>query len=456
MKDTPYEEIIPVSQLLFDTQNPRLPDIQTSQIESIKSMAKSQGDRIIALVQHLVDHGPNPSSLPIVMPCNDADGKYYVLDGNRRLSAIKLLEGPEITDGIFSSTVQEKLKKISSNYSQNPIVELRCVVVSNRDEADTWIQLIHRGQNQGAGLVEWDGQVAARYDARRKGSKSISLQVLDYVKEHGSISDELKAKIENGKFPITNLDRLLNTPYVRTKLGIERDGNEALITYKPEEVLKGLNRIVDDIGSGNITVSKIKSQSQRIDYINSFSKDELPEESKVLSEAQPIDASPLDAQKNMAKGIKRGSSQARRKTLIPKDCKLYIPQPRIYKIYLELKRLEIDDFANAGAVMLRVFLELSLDHYVEGVLKWNEQKLQNSTLAHKLTAVANDFQSRNLMTSNQLTPIRKAADGQTLLAASIKTMHSYVHNRHFSPIASELKTAWDDLQLFMENLWPTT
>jgi hypothetical protein len=58
------------------------------------------------------------------------------------------------------------------------------------------------------------------------------------------------------------------------------------------------------------------------------------------------------------------------------------------------------------------------------------------------------------MTAQQLSPIRKAVGGQTLLAASVKTFHSYVHSRYFSPVASELRTAWDDLQPFMENIWP--
>jgi hypothetical protein len=57
------------------------------------------------------------------------------------------------------------------------------------------------------------------------------------------------------------------------------------------------------------------------------------------------------------------------------------------------------------------------------------------------------------MTQNELAPVRRAAGGQTLLAASIKTMHGYIHNRHFTPIPSELKTAWDELQLFMEKIW---
>jgi hypothetical protein len=99
-------------------------------------------------------------------------------------------------------------------------------------------------------------------------------------------------------------------------------------------------------------------------------------------------------------------------------------------------------------------LELSLDHYLEETLNWSEPQIENSKLAQKLNAVATDFENNEIMSSRQLAPVRKAAGGQTLLVASIKTLHSYVHNKHFSPIPSELKTAWDDMSIFVSKLWP--
>jgi hypothetical protein len=122
---------------------------------------------------------------------------------------------------------------------------------------------------------------------------------------------------------------------------------------------------------------------------------------------------------------------------------------------VELKKLNVDEFPNAAAVMLRVFLELSLDHFLEETIKWPEQQIENSTLAQKLTAVAHEFERKQIMSPKQLAPIRKAAGGQTfLLATSIKTLHGYVHNKYFSPISSELKTAWDDIALFVSSMWP--
>lgn len=453
MKTTTHIKNVPISQLLLDTQNPRLPETQANQRDAIRTMTKAQHDKIMSLAQHIVKNGINPTSLPIIIPTEN-NNEFCVLDGNRRVTAIKLLETPTLADGVLKSTELIKLKTLSKEFENNPISELTCTVFYDRDEADTWIQLIHRGQNDGAGLVQWDGQVSARYDARRTGKKSLALQVIDFIKQDEHLSQDTRKQINEGKFPITSLDRLLSTPYVRSKLGVDKQ-DSIIITFFPlEEVAKGLLRVVDDLGTGQITVSDIKKQDQRIDYINNFNSSELPDSSKKLHTALPLEGQIVT--KKSSNHIKVKQSSKNRAMLIPKECKLSITDQnshRINEIYLELKNVSVDNFPNACAVMLRVFIELSMDSYLTRNLNWSDHQLANSFLSQKLTSVANDLETKGIMSTAELEPIRKAATGQTLLVASIKSMHAFVHNRFYSPIPSELKITWDDIQLFIEKVW---
>lgn len=459
MKDTVSNETIAVSQLLVDTENPRLSETQNNQADAISAMARAQSDRIVALAEHLVDNGPCPSSLPIVMPSASDEGMYCVLDGNRRVSALKLLGNPSLADGALPSLSMRKLKHLATKFKDSPIVDVTCVVVSTRDQADRWIQLTHRGQNQGAGLVEWDGQVAARYDAR-KGSKPVALQILDFAKEKCDLSEETRRRIDDGRFPITTLERLIKTPYVRKKLGIDIVEGDVVTTHSESEVGKGIGRIVDDIGarSNGLTVSKLKSQEDRINYVNTLAKNELPDDGAAQLEAYALGSSPAPTAPsggpNAAyRRASAGGTARRRIALVPSDCRFSIPHHRINKIFGELKKLNVDEFANAGAVMLRVFVELSVDYYLEHVMSWKDQAIDNSKLAYKLNAAADHIVKANIMTEPQLAPVRKAVGGQTLLAASVKTLHSYVHSRYTSPLGSELRTAWDDLQPFLASIW---
>jgi hypothetical protein len=241
----------------------------------------------------------------------------------------------------------------------------------------------------------------------------------------------------------------VNTPYVRKKIGLHV--KKGAIDSFDDKTVKSLAQIVEDLGTEYKTVSDIKRLDQRIEYVDKLFDPRPVEDSekdvstKIGPTASPA---PIGTKKKTPKEEKP------RITLIPKDFLADVTQPRINKIFVELKKLDLDEFPNAASVMFRVFLELSLDHFLEEKMKWPEQKIGNSKLAQKLSAVANELENKQIMTSKQLAPIRKAAGGQTLLAASIQTLHGYVHNKYFSPIPSELRTAWDDIAPFVSNLWP--
>ena len=257
-----------------------------------------------------------------------------------------------------------------------------------------------------------------------------------------------------------NLERLINTPYVRERLGIDKKDGDAVTLYPDKEILKGLTKVVEDLSTRKKTVSDIKRQAQRIDYINDdFPPEFLPDPSTKKEDYQPIGQSP-EVDKKPPKNKKKTQSRSRRlsnrKTLIPHDCKLYIEPDRINRIYRELKRLKIDDgdFPNAGGILLRVFIELSTDHFLEDKPTWTEKKIASSFLSHKLAAIAKHFEENGVMTKEELAPIVNAKLGHSVLGATVKSFHQLVHSRHFKPVPSELKTTWDNFQPFIEHLWP--
>jgi hypothetical protein len=94
---------------------------------------------------------------------------FYVLDGNRRLTALKLLESPLLAEGILSKKSLKMLKRLSDQFEKTPITRLRCVVFSNRSEADPWIQLTHQGLNRGAGHVGVGRASRIPLDERQRG-----------------------------------------------------------------------------------------------------------------------------------------------------------------------------------------------------------------------------------------------------------------------------------------------
>jgi hypothetical protein len=447
-------------------------------------MIKLQGEKLVELAKHIIEYGFNPTNILLVSPSKDKnDSTFDVLDGNRRVTTLKLLKKPELAEGQLNTSLYKHLMELSVAFKKEPINDIKCIVFDSRKDAEVWIQLNHRGENKGAGSVEWDGQVAARYDAIH-GDKSPELQILDFVKEYANLSPMTKQKIDDGKFPITTLERLISSPEIRSKLGIEIKDKIVYTHFPNEEVSKGLTKIFNDLGEGKYTVSKLKSIDQRKEYIASFTSEELLDPAKKKSEATFLDVKILNQEPNVvnAQSIvdvnsdsdlgnqllsatpekivnKSSKSLAKikntnRASLIPRKCILFIQPPRINNIYHELKTIDINKYPNITSVMFRVFIELSVDYFIDKKFPdWNDHKKRNTVLAKKIGAVSENLKKQNLFTAQEMKPITKAIGGQTIIVSSVTNMHDHIHLRHSSPVASELIVAWDDLQNFIEKIW---
>lgn len=446
---------LPLSSLMLDLENPRL-DIQASQREAIRAMAAVQAEKLFELAKDIIKNGVNPSELSIVMPLDRDSKMYVVLEGNRRIATLKILSTPDLISGAVKTSLEKKLRDISKTFQVRPIDTLSCVVVANREAAEHWIMLKHTGENQGAGTVSWGTTESERFAERNREKKLPRRQVFDFVRTAGTLSPEAQSLVDAGKIAITNIERLVEDSYVCAKLGIETRDGEVMTRYSHQEVLKGLTKIVEDIARKKIKVGDIHSSKHRKAYIDAFLPEQLPDPgtrgSALLSLASAPDKT--EGRKKQPAGPKtkvRPSTQARQ-ALIPKDCRLNINQTRVNNIYDELRQLVVAQHPNAVAVLFRVFLELSVDTYLQEKGLMSGHQLRNSHLHGKLLAVANDFEAKNIMSKQQLQPVKRTASDRYLLV-STETLHGYVHNQHLSPLANDLKTTWDDLQPFIVNIW---
>ena len=158
-----------------------------------------------------------------------------------------------------------------------------------------------------------------------------------------------------------------------------------------------------------------------------------------------------ESERGSLKGKKkphRGTSE--RKKLIPRNANVRPPMSRANDIFLELRRLDVENYRNAVSVLFRVFLEFSVEAYVDrrsvpGVTSADK-------LSKKLQTVSKHMEANSIMTKKELHAVNKAAVDPNSLFSTV-TLNAYVHNVNFYPSASELKTSWDNLEPFIEKLW---
>ena len=430
---------IPVADLYIDLENPRY-DQRASQRVALTSIVNDQGDKVVNLAEDVCEKGLNPTEL--LMVTESGDGKtYIVLEGNRRVAALKLLAEPSLLASLdITPRIFKRLKGIHDQFGSAVPKEVLCVILS-REDANYWIQLKHTGENAGRGVVPWDGVASQRF----RGN-SPALQAVDLVSQSPYIDDETRAKLP--KIAITNIERILGTPDARELLGVDVKGRLLVLKHPEEESLARLAIVVSDVANQKVKVTQLDSRDQRVAYAQQVASAPMP------------DQHPAPEAGSTAKKTKAATHAAKRTTLVPKNLKVAISQTRISKIFWELQKLNVNTFINASAVMFRVFIELSCDDFAarhsislttsKGVKPGAKPRDMN--LREKLRAVADYLEIQNVCTKHELRGVRSlVANREHVL--SVDSLNAYVHNKDYNPAPSDLRANWDSVQVFVEKLW---
>ncbi len=439
---------IPLSNLLLNIENPRF-DLVGNQREAIQAMISDQAEKIYNLAKDIVESGMlNPSELVVVTPIQSDKKHWVVLEGNRRVTTLKILATPELISA-NNASFYKKIKPLSVKFKKNSITDVSCVIFTDPEEPNKWIKLKHTGENEGVGIVRWDAQQVARFEERVEGTSPIALQAIDFLKRDSTVDISLKDRLKD--VPSTNLDRLLKDKSVQALLGLSIKDNRLQTNLKKAEVVKGLTKIVKDLVDKKIKVKDIYTKEDRERYVESFRPTQIPDKKqKERTNWELISSNNPNSQSSKLTPTKKASILKDRDTLIPKDCILQITDARLNKIYKELRRIEVNNYENATGVLFRVFIELSIDVYLE---QYSIPKITlNSKLKDKVIAVSLNMEENGFAKKQELKGIRSAVNNQHDML-SMDTFNAYVHNRHLSPIAKNLIISWDNIQMFIIKLW---
>jgi hypothetical protein len=431
---------IRIADLLIDAENPRLSLPNLGQREAQLELAKEQQTKLLRLAKDILQFGLNPADLPIIMPLKDDLERYVVLEGNRRLVALRGLENPDSLASALNPSVLAELRKLSKEYQPSPIESVSCLVVKDRDEAGHWIQLRHTGENEGAGIVRWGADESDRFRARTKGFEVHTL-ALNFLENRSDLTPDQRRKV-----PTASLRRLMTMAEMRAKLGIDYREGKLVLLGNEKQVAKAILHVVNDLASGKVKTDKIYTRDQRLKYVKDFPANLTP----------TIKAGPGVAAATGAKARPKSvsvKSIKKRDRLIPRDCALNVIDARLRQIEIELRALSLESYTNAVSVLFRVFVELSTDSYMtRNSLPAKDKKGFDLSLMQKLVSVATDLVSRQKLTKQQAKPVHQAAAKDSFLAPSATVMNQYIHNPHVFPAPSDLRAAWDSLQPFFSDL----
>jgi len=439
-------EVIPLAKLHLNLENDRHGP-KPSEYECIQWFLTHYRKHIINLATDIAIHGLSPIDGILVLPGGDeTTGEFDVWEGNRRVTALKLLDDP---NRCHSTTDRQSFTKIRNKASVPLPQFVECTVAPSLEEAERLIELRHQGPQDGVGTVPWDANQKSLHQERlgKRGRYSFSQQVLDGIKD--KLDDDTKKQISTQRFPISTLDRILKNTDAREFFGLSTEGGTPQCVLEEQEVLKGLIKVVSDIAQGELPVSKVYSSLDIKKYLEGFEKPNIPNKRKLLSDPMPLTSHRGVRVKLIKTKARSRPLSHERKKLIPSSVTYSIKDKRVNSIYAELRKLNVDTNKNAVAVLFRVFLELSIELYLE---EHDISYSGNDKLRQKARKAVEDMSEHKWLKKAERKGIDVAINSRDY-PNSVDTFHAYVHNRQYHPVPSELNIAWDNLQPFFDTLF---
>lgn len=453
---------IHIKNLLLDTHNFRTGDTN-SQEHAISEIVREQGKKLKDLALHIAENGLSPNYSLSVVPDSNEDGKYVVIDGNRRATAIKLIIRPSLAPDSLS---KNRFTILHNHYAEQIQKKIPCAVM-NLEEAKKWRRIEHYRDQVGVQQEAWTAMAKARAD-QEEGNPSLGILCLDLALSSDFLADDVMPIANSGEFHLTILERILN-PQTQQALGVKLDNGKIVFDKPTVWVSKIISKMVAIIirkefegfpfSSTNInTKEEIEIFVKKIiDEIGESPKKEideydLPDED--LPVKTPESSEPYEPY--------IPPQTWRRSFLIPAShTSPTFESNKLGKLYKELKtRIATHNREVAVSMLFRALLELSLAHYCK---KNRIKKLEiidpkNQTKKTKKIKSTEDraFGAIKHMENNDKAEIDDLIMFRKLFerdSSFIKEFHIYVHNQKIIPIKRDLHESWDKVASFFDVLW---
>ena len=363
-----------VTSLLLDQQNPRLPQSGAlGQRQIIDELVTH--DSVYELAKDITAQGFFPTET--LLGVRDGD-QVVIIEGNRRLAALKLLINPELAPQAHL----EKFRRLGEKVPTAVLAKVQVSMAPSREAATPILLSRHTAQQ----IQSWKRPMQARFYRQllERGLTPDDLvqsygvtvgQIQDWIRADAvyrlacslDFPDDVKVRVQNNReFPLSTLERLVESQPVRDFLMLKPDVREVLISAaKPTAFLKAFRRIVSDVATGKVDSRLANDADDIATYVNTLADIKPPAKSSGkfsirdhLSQTDkptPIVNTRVTARRRIATSP----------SAIPKGLKCFCSDPRVNDIFYELRKLHLDKNPNASAVLLRILLEFGVSFYLD-------------------------------------------------------------------------------------------
>lgn len=463
-KDNWQNKTLAVASLHLDARNPRLGRETSSQAPREIIRYLFEHDKALEVAKSITLRGYFPNEPLLVI---QEDNRYIVVEGNRRLAALKALREPGLLEGSIAHQVERISRQIANPES---ILKVPVTIAPNRRATDKQIA----GRHIGTPVLAWRAENRASFILEKlaegysndmlRDELGFTLQDIQSARQTRAIADmarslslpdEVKAKIDTPKPRLfSTLERVFDSSEGRDYLRVKTDSEHGLVGLTTKkEFIRGLTKLVTDIALGHQSSRTLNTNEDIEKYFQSWDRKDLP--AKKQGSFVPADV--IDGKSIASSSRKPATKQPVKptrqlcKTVLPRDLRVRIDNDRLVDIRSELIKLKREEFPNAGAVLLRVFFELSITDYLKrtGRLKKIIQELEAKgrkppydlpPMKDRVKAIRQVIKGK--LTDIEVNRVEKALAYDSRDPFTIFELHGFVHSSADFPGERELLQFW--------------
>ncbi|WP_133167953.1 hypothetical protein [Burkholderia gladioli] len=474
------KETVSVTQLDLDTHNPRTTP-EGNQTDALRSLlaVERDGEKVYELARDICDVGMlDPGDRLFVLPSKEKN-RFIVLDGNRRLAALRLLSQPgliEREDIGLNQSLRNRFKRLQVDHANNWPSNIDVAVFDTREQANRFIRLRHTGENAGAGRSAWSALQIARFD------HTGIWQCLSALRDAGELGLDVLNELDRSEFNITSFDRVVSTEEFQRRYDCSVGKNSFFPGGDAPRAMKALGKVANDVAFGRVhsrgEFAEAKTMSAYFEEVDAFVNSHFPPAAPIsqpgaAAASQPINSPPsagVTTSSTTTWQPKPGAAPSapppntstpttaisalptvRKKRalkfLISKTELTTVTNPKCRQIVTELRQgVSVKDAPFACALLLRSLQEITAEIYVTTVL--NQQK---SNRAANLDAAATHLLSHKHATdpSDKIDITSNFRQFRDEYEELCNAAHSKVTD--LSP--DHLRSTWNNIRGGMDLLW---
>jgi len=462
-----------VMDLDLDPTNPRIRLRASADHKDCIEQMVNDGDHLLALAKDIAEKGLGLD--PIVV--EPRDGSWIVRDGNRRVSCLQMLHNPQLAP----ERIRRRIRR-AADAAASP-EEVECHVSDDKDAIREHMHRKHSGEGQGEGLRAWKTVEQARWeiDNGYPSSDESAAFIVRYAEDEGLITIP-------PDLPITTLTRFLNNERLQ-QLGFDElstrpptlNQDESVVVARVQKMIKDLDtkhiNVSRSPGEGNLSMMDSQHQEAYLGELLSIGPsagsaapggsgqpangpDGFHETDSGFRGRTGEEAGAGPPKEETGKGEQADSNKASGgRPQQPSWKRSYVSSPvhvngvqklpnhakKAKAVHDELRRLNVANFPNACAVLVRMFVELSVNDYIAR----NKIRCNKTELRERVKKSVDHMLDAGTVTPHQASGYKQHTSNESL---STQTLHGFVH-QEFLADQQAVNTFWDNMLPFIRHCW---